>query len=443
MKRALLALVLVGCGAVAAPRIYDRACDVASRRSDRGGVACSGVSYAQFEFAPTSGAGMGAVCACTTPTGATGQAMTFARNSVAYCTKGNTLTGIANGDIVECAANQPRVMPGGDGTGALGLDVWTERTNYIPDSQNFSADAGSWADLKNTGTVTITPNAAVAPDGTTTADRFELSATSAVQYNGRYYSIEVDGDASASIYLKGNGTTGTFHLGVYDKALGAYVCVACAYVAGSWTRCMNENVPDGQNDGTIIIGNMSNFCGGSAMSAQDVFVWQADWQVGSTMGPPIKSIGGAATRPAEIATFTTTLSGTTRSLAATYVPGSRFTAIRPAVLAVVDADNYESVYSTSAGTTSTVTADFHIATAANTKATVATMTAGVPARMAGYYDGVNKAACLNGSCVTTAASLSLISGSATVRIGRDQTNLTEINGTVKQVCIDSSPLRCL
>lgn len=439
MRFGLVAL-LVALACDAAPRVTSRACDVSSRRSDRGGVFC-GQNYAQFEFAPASGAGMGAACACTTPTGARGEALTFARNSVAYCTKGNTLADIANGDLVECAANQPRVMPGGDGTGALGLDVWGARTNEIPDSQ--ALNAASWLELKNTGTVTVTANAAVAPDGTTTADRLEITATTGAQYAGRYYSAFVSGDASASVYLKGNGTSGTLHLGVYDKLAAAYVCATCTYVAGSWTRCMNENVPDGQNDGTVILGNMGSFCGGVAAGAQDVFVWQVDWQVGATMSPPIKSSGGTASRVAEVATFPLTLAGTTRSLAATYVPASRFIAIRPALLISVDADNDEAIYSTSAGATSTVTSNFRIATVANTRATTAAMSAGVPARMAGYYDGVSKAACLAGACLTTAASLTLMSGSATVRIGRGQTNNTEVDGTIKQVCVDPNAARCL
>src|SRR5690242_20575791 len=66
-----------------------------------------------FEFAPANGAGMGAACACTNPTGSKGETMTFTRSSDAMCTKGNTTSSIANGDLVSCTTNQIRVMPGG------------------------------------------------------------------------------------------------------------------------------------------------------------------------------------------------------------------------------------------------------------------------------------------------------------------------------------------
>lgn len=404
-------------------------------------------TYAQFEFAPASGAGMGTACACAAVTGVRGETLSFSRNSVAYCVKGNTLSGIANGDLVECSANQPRVMPGGDGTGGLGLQISGARTNYIPDSQ--ALNAVSWSELKNTGTVTVTANAAVAPDGTTTAERLQLPATSSAQYAGLLYSTTVEGIHSAGVYLKGNGTSGTFHLGIYDKAGAVYVCSSCTYVAGSWTRCVVENVPDAQDQGTLLLGNMGNFCGNlgnPAMSAFDGYVWQVDHQVGTTIAAPIKTSGGTFTRPAELASFSLALSGATRSLAATWVPPSRFTgsgAVRPVLMLSVDADNDESVYATSTGTTSTVTSNFRIATTDNTRATTATMTGSVPARLAAYYDGTNKAACLDGVCLTTAATLTLMTGTATVHIGRGPSANTEVDGTVKRVCIDPSSTRCL
>lgn len=40
MRLAALAIVVAACAVLAAPRVYDRGCDVASRRSSRGGVAC-------------------------------------------------------------------------------------------------------------------------------------------------------------------------------------------------------------------------------------------------------------------------------------------------------------------------------------------------------------------------------------------------------------------
>jgi hypothetical protein len=104
--RALL-LILIASSALGQGR-FDRF----NQRTDQGrstrGFEQS--SYAFFEFAPASGAGMGTACACTTPTGAKGEALTFTRAGDATCSKqGLATTGIANGDLVACTGNQPRV----------------------------------------------------------------------------------------------------------------------------------------------------------------------------------------------------------------------------------------------------------------------------------------------------------------------------------------------
>ena len=126
-------------------------------------------SGAFFEFAPASGAGMGTACACTTPTGAKGEALTFTRTGNATCSKqGLATTGIADGDLVVCTANQPRVESSG---GVLGLRVEGARTNSVLRSQEL--DNAAWTlDFAGGGVIpTRTANAATAPDGTPSAER--------------------------------------------------------------------------------------------------------------------------------------------------------------------------------------------------------------------------------------------------------------------------------
>ena len=76
-----------------------------------------------FQFATVTGVGMTDECTCASPTGTKGETLTFTRASAGFCTKGNEWTGIDNGDLVSCSTDQPRVMRGGDGTGAKGLLV--------------------------------------------------------------------------------------------------------------------------------------------------------------------------------------------------------------------------------------------------------------------------------------------------------------------------------
>ena len=59
-------------------------------------------------------------CECADATLATGETVADVRDSGAMCTKHDWLANIATGDLVWCAGNQLRVMPGGDGDGGLG-----------------------------------------------------------------------------------------------------------------------------------------------------------------------------------------------------------------------------------------------------------------------------------------------------------------------------------
>lgn len=68
-----------------------------------------------FEFAPSSGAGMGVSCAGTVPTGSRGEAITFSRASAATCCK-------ADGTCVDLTTNQPIVsVCEGCSSGPLGV----------------------------------------------------------------------------------------------------------------------------------------------------------------------------------------------------------------------------------------------------------------------------------------------------------------------------------
>ncbi len=123
----------------------------AQGRSTRGLL---GENLAFFEFAPSSGRGMGAACACTTPTGAKGETVTVARTGAATCSKrGLATTGIANGDLVVCANNnEPRVEPQSDGT--MSLRVEAAATNVLQRFINI-CDA-AWG---NVGTPALTGQA--------------------------------------------------------------------------------------------------------------------------------------------------------------------------------------------------------------------------------------------------------------------------------------------
>lgn len=250
-------------------------------------------SYAFFEFAPASGAGMGTACACTTPTGAKGEALTFTRAGDATCSKqGLATTGIANGDLVVCTANQPRVESSG---GVLGLRVEGARTNEALRSSDW-ANAVWVGASGGVAAPTITADQAVAPDGTTTADRIQVPATTSGQYSYIYQSGFSSVQRTTSFFVKGNGSSGSINLlsGTTPNA-----CVSCAYVADSWTRC---SLPSSTTASTFFfVGNdsLSAVCTTSSKGAIDAFVWGAQHETGLFATSYIPTVAAAVTRNAE------------------------------------------------------------------------------------------------------------------------------------------------
>lgn len=271
-------------------------------RSD-GRFARNNVDNAFFEFAPSSGLGMSNACACTTITGIKGETLTFARSSTATCTQtstgGLTTTGIANGDLVTCSTDQPRVE--WDSQGVRGLVIEQARTNSVVQSAGF--DTGSWLKVGGGGPAapTITADFAVAPDGTTTAERVQIPATSSGQDSVMYQGGCPVATDSASVYLRGNGTSGSVDL-VVNKG-GTYSCTTCSFNSTGWNRCVLENVAVA-SVGNMVIGNEGSVCNVGSRSSVDVLVWGAQCEAGSSISSYIPTVGTAVTRAAETAIFT-------------------------------------------------------------------------------------------------------------------------------------------
>jgi hypothetical protein len=399
--------------------------------------------FAFFEFAPSNGAGMTAPCACTTPTGAKGEALTFTRASSGTCLKSGTTTGIANGDLVTCATNEPRVMPGGDGTGGAGLLVEGTRTNIALRSEEF--DNAAWTKTNCAGTPgapTVTADQAVAPVGTTTADRIQVPATTAAQASCMYGVFSQTGNHSGGIFLKGNGTTDTVEFALYDNTAALYRCVTCEYNPTTWTRCLKENVGQGSVAGTIILGNLGSggtLCNTGAHGAKDFFAWGAQAEVGAFASSYIKTEGSAVARAAESASFNLgNRSAGTMSLAATALFPIASGATNPLpVLVRSSATNFLTMYHNATKLTANVRWGSD-----NVITSTGVITAGAATRCAAFGDGVSKGVCLNGTCETAAAAVTAASASYTLWIGSAAAASDWFDGVAKRVCYDDLPGRC-
>ncbi len=103
--RAALVLALIGSAALAQGRVYDRTCQVPSRRSTRGGVACSldaGVVAVDGGVIDLNGYAIPLALQCTGAqpfTESPRQAIVFARASSAYCTKSDGTVTLVSTDV--------------------------------------------------------------------------------------------------------------------------------------------------------------------------------------------------------------------------------------------------------------------------------------------------------------------------------------------------------
>lgn len=187
-------------------------------------------------------------------------------------------------------------MPGGDGSSYLGIGRWETRTNVILRSQEF--DSLAWSIDATAGrTPIITANAINGPCGAASAscgmaDRVQFAQVDIGTYSLMRQTFS-SGTYSAGVYVLGNGSSGVLRVWLTTSGSG---CITCSYNPSTWTRCVHENQAA---TSTLYIGNDSLDCGGTAEDAADVFLWQADAQLGSTIGPPITTAGTAATRAAE------------------------------------------------------------------------------------------------------------------------------------------------
>jgi hypothetical protein len=234
---------------------------------------------------------MGTACACTNPTGAKGESTSTTRSGNATCSKrGSSKTGIANGDLVVCGTNQPRIEPSSDGV--LAFRAESSRINYLVQSE--AIDNAAWT--KGPAVGTITQNFAVAPDGTTTAERYQYSNT-----NNDYVlqGFAVGGAAAVtSVYLRGNGVNGTINM---CRGGGAGQCVTCSYVSSSWTRCEYPGNFAASNN--VFLGCETSTLGGAcAQTGLDVLVWGFQGELGAYLTSYIPTTTGTVTRNADVMT---------------------------------------------------------------------------------------------------------------------------------------------
>jgi hypothetical protein len=243
-------------------------------------------------------AGLPATDGCKAPstvTGSKGEALTFTRATTRFCpADANETSGTM------CASGEVCLQ-------SRGISIYRAGTNTTLRSEEF--DNAAWAS-NNSGVAlpTVTANASVAPDGTTTADRIQIPAVTAGQYSQLYQLNACPaGTQNPSIWVKGNGAAGDFHFKI------GTTCSTCTYANGVWARCKPGIAAAGNLH--LAIANDGPGCG--ANDAVDAFIWGAQCEAGTYATPYVATTSASATRNAETAAVTVTLPYSAFSAAAT------------------------------------------------------------------------------------------------------------------------------
>jgi hypothetical protein len=392
-------------------------------RSGRG-LECSTDSLAFFEFAAASGAGMGSACACTTPTGAKGEPLTFTRTGDATCSRrGLATTGIANGDLVTCAANLPRVEPSG---GVLGLRVEGARTFSL---LRFIDIANAlWADV---GTPTLTGGQASPWTGALSTSAVQMDDIDAAAQEGRSQTVTVTAAVAHTMhcYVKAGTLTSA------AISLDGTVATITGLVTTSWSIV---EVTDASSSGVAIAARILN---GSTAAGTGTVIWGGcAVEAGSYRTSIMPTVASAVTRNAETTSLTSTVLPLTGSVAVTTQRpyGSALASNQSLVDALV---------STSSGWRfSFVGSQLRIEKGgplANVGATTTWAAVEAP-RWAASFDGVNATVFVNGAVLVGPSALGGFTAPTytPVALGWDHQGFASFDGIISRVCVDPDPNRC-
>lgn len=389
-------------------------------------------SGAFFELAPASGAGMGAACACAAITGAKGEAVTFTRTGNATCSmRGLATTGIANGDLVTCAGDQPRVERQSDGV--LGLRVESSGTNVLPRSS--AVDNAIWTKQGGNGPAapSATADTATAPDGTVTADTLGFPSVSvALAFSIAYQSLT--GTAApwtCSVFVRGASTSGTTYLALTPNS-SSFSTSSCSFVSTSWTRCTLTATLTAAT-WYFQIGTDLRDGAQSSTPAQDVLVNGMGCETGAFATSYIPTVAAAVTRNEEFPVFSVTRQVPSGSIAMTVEAMTSI--ITGAYWAATDTAG-RIPYS---GTNTVVLYD---GTNAAAVAPVPAYTAGSINRIGGYWGGGTQTAFTASASGSSAFDGAMGVAGSTLTLGGSAAGGVTQPGIYSRICYDPDPSRC-
>lgn len=377
-----------------------------------------------------------AACTGAAATGTKGEASTFTRSTAGFCAKGNTRASIANGDFVSLPANQPRMMPGGDGTGSIGILSEKTAVQYIHQTRDLTAAAWTPEHVTVALPTISLPDAGVAPDGTLTATRITMPATGVGDDSGLRQDVAgLSGSGSACLYVKGFSGSGTTAICAHGSV---WACADVAYNASTWTLFPLENVTLSGNP--WLFGNVG-FRSGNAYGATDVLVWGPGIYDQTTCTSFIDNQTDTnGSRGEDSLSFAgLTIPHRLVDLSASYVAGSTINvggspASSAFQLYLGSGDWTQSWYPTGPKQR----CNFRFGGTDHNKDSSNNLTASAANALRCFWDGTHWGSSVNATVAQNSTQILPTTGTATLYIGNAQGGNVAVNGVVKDVSLASA-----
>lgn len=360
------------------------------------------------------------------------------------------------GVLTTAAINEPRIDYDPATLAALGLLIEEQRTNLLTYSAQF--DNAAWGKTS----CTVTANAAVAPDGTTTMDKLVVDnaisstaayvnqalakAAAATTYTLNFYAKAAE-QGGLRLYVRDTATSANFAIVTYNISTGAVITAAA--VGGTFTAAGGTitAVGDGIYRGTLIFttGTETSISirpsavtsAGAAFTGNGtdgIYVWGAQLEAGAFATSYIPTVASQVTRSADVAIISgTNFSSWYNQSEGTFVVEYQGTSTAGTVYAASDGSNTNRVtlaFSSASGGCTALT----VTTAGATQASIVNpLTVTAVNKSASSYKANDFASAANGgAAVTDTAGTVPTVDRLTIGVRGDGT-ATFLNGWVKRI----------
>jgi hypothetical protein len=321
---------------------------------------------------------------------------------------------------------------------SLGLLVEEQRTNLLLQSQDFTT---TW--LKSNALMSVTADAAVAPDGNTTADTLTkdasgfrffyqgVTATAGATYSASVF-LKAGTLDKASILVSGDGGTTPDGRVVFDFAVKTatnfsstgLVSASITEFPNGWFRCVVvATISSNTNPRVLIYLDTYN-----AAVAGSIYAWGAQLEAGSFPTSYIPTTDATATRAADVAS----ISGSNFSSWYRQDEGTVFarasSPVASSIFAVDDGSAGNRIIPSFLNTTTSPS--FRVVTGGSDQANFSpgSITAGAVFSQASAYKANDFATALDGGTAAVDTSGIVSTGMTSARIGANVAGVTIING---------------